>query len=94
MFDTDLFRELIGILLRDLSRAIRAAVIDQDVIPVLVALPEHALNAFWQIIFRIKEWGYETDAWIFWILAVSEKLFAIWSCSISSSTNARVCKEV
>lgn len=69
MFDVDPFWKLIGILLGNPYRAVRAAVIDQDIIPVLVGLPEHALNAFFKIFFRIKKWGYETDAWIFWILA-------------------------
>ena len=65
MFDADLLRKLVGILLRDPCRAIRAAVIDQDIIPVLVGLQEDALDAFSKIFFRVKEWGYETDAWIF-----------------------------
>lgn len=62
MFDADPFRKLIGILLRDSYGAIRAAIIDQDIVPVLVGLPEYALDAFCKIFFRVKEWGYKTDA--------------------------------
>jgi hypothetical protein len=62
VFDADSFRKLAGKLLCDPQGTIRAAVIDQNIVPVLVGLPEHALNALCKIFSRVKERSYKTDA--------------------------------
>jgi hypothetical protein len=48
--------------LSNLCRPVGTAVVEKDVVPVRVRLPEYAFNTFAEILFCIEEWRNEANA--------------------------------
>ena len=60
--DVDL-RVLLGVLMRDRQRAIRAAIVDDRVVPMVVGLSQHALDASAQILCAIENRSDHAHEW-------------------------------
>jgi hypothetical protein len=65
VFEPDSFRTLAYILFYDAHRSIRTAVVDQNVFPISITLPQDALNTFPKIVLGVVKRGYKTHEWSF-----------------------------
>ena len=60
VLDTDT-RIFSGITPRDFERSVRAAIVDDDVLPVLISLGQHALDALGKILLAVIDWSQDAD---------------------------------
>ena len=55
---------LAGISLGNLARAVRAAIVDNDIFPIVVALAQNALDAGCQVFFSVVDRRDNADEWL------------------------------